>query len=235
MKRFDLIKTFQLLLLAALAVGALIAVLRDSALSSAIALGGSVRLLAVLLWLTLGVSFLFLLYDFNSYSELKRENLELDNAIYSDALTGIANRYSVDVYLAQFLNRPLPQDMGCVTLELTSLSAINARLGHGAGDAAIRDFSEILMNAANGICFIGRNGGNRFVAIFRDCTEARLQGFLTRLREGVDARNLSHLEGPLTYSCGTAFREGESVKSVTELVALSDRRAFQAAGGKEGD
>ena len=235
MKRFDLIKTFQLLLLAVLAVAALIVILRDASLSSAIALGGSVRTLAVLLWLVLGVSFLFLFYDFNSYSELKRENLELDNAIYSDALTGIANRYSVDVYLAQFQNRALPQDMGCVTLELTSLSAINAALGHGAGDAAIRDFSEILMNAANGICFIGRNGGNRFVAIFRDCTDARLEGFLTRLREGVDARNLRQPDALLEYSSGVAFREGDAVQSVTQLVALSDHRAFQAAGRKDGD
>ena len=231
MKRFDIIKTFQLLLFAALTVAALVTVLRDAAVSSAIAQGGSVRVLAVLLWLTLGVSFLFLFYDFNSYSELKRENLELDNAIYSDALTGIANRYSVDVYLGQFQNRALPQDMGCITVDLTSLSEINAALGHGAGDAAIRDFSEILMNAANGICFIGRNGGNKFVAIFRDCTQQRLENFQKRLQEGVEKRNLSHPDAILRYSIGAAFQEGETVKTVTELVALSDRRALAEKDG----
>ena len=47
--------------------------------------------------------------------------MELDVAIYSDALTGIANRYSVDVYLGRFLNKPLPEDIGCVTIDLTNL------------------------------------------------------------------------------------------------------------------
>ena len=232
MKRFDVIKTIQLLLLAVITIGALAVVLRNTELSAEIALGGPARLLAVLLWIALGVSFLFLFYDFNSYSELKRENLELDNAIYSDALTGIANRYSVDVYIGQFQNRTLPQDMGCVTVELHSLSEINAKLGHSAGDAAIRDFSEILVNAANGICFIGRNGGNKFVAIFRDCTTQRLDGFCRRLSEGVQKRNQLYPEARLEYQIGIAFQEGAGIETLTELVALSDHRAAES---KEGD
>lgn len=225
MKRFDLIKTAQLLLLAMIAVAALFTILRDPDLSAAIAQGGPVRLLAVLLWIALGISFLFLLYDFNSYTELRRENLELDHAIYSDALTGIANRYSLDVYLAEFQNRALPQDMGCATVELEGLSDINARLGHSAGDAAIREFAELLMGAAKGICFIGRNGGNKFVAIFRDCTASRLEGFQSSLRESVDARNAQRPDAKLEYRVGVAFQEGDAVHTLTELVALSDRRA----------
>ena len=231
MKRFDVIKTVQLLLLAIITIAALYVVLRNTELSAAIAAGGPQRLLAVLLWVALGGSFLFLFYDFNSYSELKRENLELDNAIYSDALTGIANRYSVDVYIGQFQNRALPQDIGCVTVELNSLSAINAELGHSAGDAAIRDFSEILVNAANGICFIGRNGGNKFVAIFRDCTAQRLDGFCRRLGEGVRKRNEAHPEAMLEYRLGRAFQEGSGVKTLTGLVALSDHRAAESKDG----
>lgn len=225
MKRFDLIKTAQLLLLAMIAVVALFTILRDPDLYAAIAQGGPVRLLAVLLWIALGISFLFLLYDFNSYTELRRENLELDHAIYSDALTGIANRYSLDVYLAEFQNRALPQDMGCATVELEGLSDINARLGHSAGDAAIREFAELLMSAAKGICFIGRNGGNKFVAIFRDCTASRVESFQRSLRESVDARNAQRPDAKLEYRVGVAFQEGDAVRTLTELVALSDRRA----------
>lgn len=116
--------------------------------------------------------------------------------------------------------------MGCVTLELTSLGEINAARGHSGGDAAIRDFSEILIGAANGVCFTGRNGGNKFVAIFRDCTDKRLEGFLSRIAAGVEAYNQSHPDAVLRYSSGTAFREGEAISSVTELVALSDHRAM---------
>ena len=229
MKRFDLIKTIQLLLLAVLAVVALATVLSDTELSREIAVGGAARILAVLQWMTLGISFLFLFYDFNSFGELRRENMELDNAVYSDALTGIANRYSVDQYIGQFQNKPLPPDMGCVTVALYGLSEINAKLGHTAGDSAIREFSEILMNSANGICFIGRNGGNKFVAIFRDCTPQRLSSFQQRLTEGMAAYNHGNPDAQLRCHTGVAFQEGPEVSTVTELVALSDRRAWEEA------
>ena len=245
MKRFDLIKTIQLLLFAVLAVAALVTVLRGTELSREIAAGGAARILAVLLWITLGVSFLFLFYDFNSFSELRRENMELDNAVYSDALTGIANRYSVDQYIGQFQNKPLPPDMGCVTVALYGLSEINSKLGHSAGDSAIREFSEILMNAANGICFIGRNGGNKFVAIFRDCTLQRLSSFQQRLTEGLASYNHGNPDARMHCRIGVAFQEDPEVRTVTELVALSDRRAREEAkqqkstpgmpSGKEGD
>ena len=228
MKRFDRIKTLQLLLLIAFTAVALVAILHDPELYQLIATNRSAKTISVVLWVTLGVSFLFLLYDFSSYADMRRENMELDNAVYSDALTGIANRYSVDAYIGQFLGKPLPEDMGVVTFEMTNLNEINKAQGHSGGDLAIQAFAAILQNAAGRACFIGRNGGNKFVAIFRDCTDARLERFLDRVSALTDERNASHEEAPIKYSAGSAFNVGDKAGTVTELVALSDRRAWQA-------
>lgn len=228
MKRFDRIKTIQLLLLIAITASSLVVILRNSELYALIASNMAAKTISVLLWLTLGLSFLFLLYDFSSYADMRRENSELDNAVYSDALTGIANRYSVDAYIGQFLGKPLPEDMGVVTLEMTNLSEINKAHGHSGGDMAIQAFASILQTAAGRACFIGRNGGNKFVAIFRDCTETRLERFLDSVESLTDERNTSYEDAPIKYSAGTAFNEGEDIKTVTELVALSDKRAWQA-------
>ena len=186
------------------------------------------RNISVILWLTLGASFLFLLYDFSSYADMRRENSELDNAVYSDALTGIANRYSVDAYIGQFLGKPLPEDMGVVTIDMTNLSEINKAHGHSGGDMAIQEFASILQTAAGRACFIGRNGGNKFVAIFRDCTETRLERFLDSVESLTEERNTLHEDARIRYSAGKAFNEGEDISTVTELVALSDKRARQA-------
>lgn len=228
MKRFDRIKTLQLVLLISFTAISLIVIFRDAELYRLIASDPAARTICVILWMTLGVSFLFLLYDFNSYADMRRENQELDNAVYSDALTGIANRYSVDAYIGQFLGKPLPEDMGAVTIEMTNLSEINKAHGHSGGDLAIQAFSSIMQNAAGRSCFIGRNGGNKFVAIFRDCTDSRLERFLDKVKVLTDERNGAHPDAPLKYSAGTAFNEGGDVHSVTELIALSDRRAWQA-------
>ena len=228
MKRFDLIKTIQLVILIALACAALAVILRSPELFHSIAADPQIRALCIILWLVCGLSFLFLLYDFNSYTGLKRENMELDNAVYSDALTGIANRYSVDVYIGKYLNTPLPQDMGCITMDLTNLAEINGRFGHSGGDAAIQAFSEILQSAAAGVCFIGRNGGNKFLAIFRECSEKRLDAFADAVWEKTAERNAAHRDAAIAYSIGRAFEEGSEIHTLTELVALSDRRAYMA-------
>jgi diguanylate cyclase (GGDEF)-like protein len=227
MKRFDRVKTVQLVLLIALTAIALAVILRDPELYTLIATNIAAKTISIILWVTLGVSFLFLLYDFNSFADMRRENMELDNAVYSDALTGIANRYSVDAYIGQFLGKPLPEDMGVVTLEMTNLSEINKAHGHSGGDLAIQAFSSILQNAAGRTCFIGRNGGNKFVAIFRDCTESRLERFLEKVEALTDERNAAQDDVPIRYSAGTAFNEGGEAGTVTELVALSDRRAWK--------
>ena len=83
--------------------------------------------------------------------------------------------------------------------------------------------------AANGACFIGRNGGDKFVAIFRDCTEKRLDSFLSSVSERTEEHNREKPEAPLRYCSGLAFRE-DGVQTLTELVALSDRRAWKQRG-----
>ena len=134
MNRFYIIKTIQLIVTIGVTTATLLIVFLNRDVYSMIAQDSGVRLLAIFLWIVLGLSFIFLYFDFHSYTDLKRENTELDNAIYSDALTGIANRYSLDVYIGQFLKKPLPKDMGCVTVEITNLSEINIKKGHGGGD-----------------------------------------------------------------------------------------------------
>ena len=225
--KFNLIKTIQLIIYIIFTALALLLIFRDPDLYAWIASEVHIRYLAIILWLVIGLGFVFLFYDFSSYADLKRENMELDHAIYSDALTGIANRYSVDVYLGRFLNKPLPSDMGCVTIDLTNLTEINEKHGHHAGDEAIREFSDILQQAASGVCFIGRNGGNKFLAIFRECSDKRIDSFLKSISDQLQERNQRQPDFQIAYCTGKAFDEGTPVHTLTELVALSDRRAYK--------
>lgn len=225
MKNFDRIKTLQMILLVAVAIVAVVAVFRNKELYALIATNPAAKLLAIMLWLVLGASFIFLLIDLSNYSHMKRENLQLDKAVYSDALTGVANRYNIDAYLAQFHDEPLPQDMGAITMVLTDLAALNEKHGHSAGDLAIQTFAGMLQTAAQGACFVGRNGGNKFAVIIRDCTQSKIERFLASVTEQTEKYNAEHPDACIRYTCGTAFDEGESVKTAGGLVALSDRRA----------
>ena len=250
MKKFEIIKTVQLILYILIAGTALLTIFRDEELYQTIAADPHVRLLSIVLWLALGLAFLFMFFDFGSYTDLKRENSELDQAVYADALTGVANRYSCDAYLAQYLNKPLPRDMGCITLDLTTLQEINKNEGHEGGDQVIRAFSDILTGAAEDKrvrsagsrghrpagendhdrthqeCFVGRNGGNKFLVIFRNCTQKKLEAYLQVVEERVKEQN-SAREDCMRYTAGSALAETAQVSSLTALVALSDHLAMQ--------
>ena len=134
------------------------------------------------------------------------------------------------VYINQFFNKKLPKDMGIVTLEITNIGEINQKHGHSGGDLVIQTFSSILQNAVTGTCFIGRNGGNKFVAIIRDCTQTRVDRFLESVQTGVNERNLRHEDEVIRYCIGTAFNEGDEIRTVNELLALSDKRAWENSG-----
>lgn len=224
--RFNLIKTIQLAVFILLTIATLLVVFLGEDVYSMIASDPNVRIMAVILWVVLGLSFVFLYYDFYSFAGMKKANAELDNAIFSDALTGIANRYSLDVYIGQYQNKPIPEAMGCVTIEFSNLKEINEKLGHSGGDDAIQLFSEYLQRSAGRDGFVGRNGGNRFVVIFRECTEEKMQQFLESLGKLTEEHN-EEAEMRFEFHAGTAFKKDEDVQSLSELVALSDRRAWE--------
>ena len=251
MKKFEILKTIQLILFIILTATALVTVFRDDELYQTIAADPHVRLLSMLLWIALGLSFLFMFFDFGSYTDLKRENIELDQAVYADALTGVANRYSCDAYLSQYQGKPLSKDMGCITLDLTSLQEINEIEGHEGGDQAIRSFSDILTTAGEPLmntggknasgdgaqhrgCFIGRNGGNKFLIIIRNCTEKKLETYLQSVQQQVEELNKNR-KARLTYTEGSALAAGSGVTSLTALVALSDHLAMQKQEQENGN
>ena len=185
MRKFDIVKTAQLVIYIALAAIALVMIFRDERLYHAIASDASVRGICVVLWALLVLSLGFLLYDLRSVSVLRNENIELDYAVNSDPLTGLANRRACDSYLAGFADVPAPAGTACVTMVVSGLREINAARGRAGGDEALQTFSHVLADAAGDGCFLGRNGGNKFLAIFDDVTQDGLDDFLAAVARGV--------------------------------------------------
>ncbi len=228
MKIFDKIKTIQLLIYIAITGVMLFSIFTDSELYHAIAENEQIRYICFVLWGVLGISFAFMFFDFSSYTNLKREYSELDLAVFSDPMTGIANRYSCDAFIEQYLDKPLPRDVGCITIDMTNIQEINRVYSHIDGNNAIKDFSAILQKVSLGVCFVGRNGGNKFLAIFQECSRDKMERFMKTLDKEVTLRNEKSETGKIEYKYGIAFDEGDKVKTINELIALSNSRSTEA-------
>ena len=180
--------------------------------------------MCMLLWAALGLSFLFIFIDFSTYGSLKREYRELDYAVHSDPIAGIANRYSSDVLIEKYLDRELPRNMGAVMLEISNIKEINENYGHLKGNEAIRIFGAILKMASIDICFVSRNGGNRFLAIFEDSSKENITEFINRVNTKIHEGNNVPGKIVLEFKYGTAFNEKGEYDTVIDMISASFKR-----------
>ena len=186
------------------------------------------RLICILLWITLGVSFVFTLVAFNFSANFKKDYRELDYAVHSDPLSGLANRLSADALIEGYLDKPIPRNFGAVMIDLSNIRETNELYGHLTGNALIRDFAEILNTASSGLCYVARNGGNKFLAVFEDTNEERISSFLHLVSDLVQRHNEIKKERVIRYRVGVSFNEPEeTVKSVTDMIALANRRIYE--------
>ena len=226
MKKTDFIyKTIQLILFILLTACCLGVILFDQRVYHLVASDPAFRTLCIFLWLALGLSFLFIYRDFHYFTSSRKDYRELDYAVHSDPLSGLANRFSCDVMIEKYLDKPIPENLGCIMFDLTNIHDTNKHYGHLKGNQLIRDFSSILHLASTNMCFVGRNGGNKFLALFEDGNTYKMDSFLKKLDQKIQLYNQDPASSLLIeYRYGIAFHEGEEVKTITDLIALSNRR-----------
>ena len=225
MKKFDLVKTIQLLIFTVFAIVCIALVLFNKDLYHSIATVPNLKLVCGLLWFCFGLVFVFIFIDFNLISSYKKDYHELDHAVHTDHVSGLANRKSIDEFIEKYRKDCLP----CITLTPTNIHEINRSFGRTAGDNAIRDFSNILMMSSVGLClFVGRNDGLNFLAFFeKDASGEDINKFLTNVAGRISSRNIMNPQQAITYKYGIAYNEGENAASVTDMIKISAQRVYK--------
>ena len=186
-------------------------------------------ILFIIVWAVLLVTFIFLLIDFSLISSMKMDYHNLYDVAYSDPLSGIPNRFSCDTIIEKYYDKKLPDDIACVMIDLSNLPEINTLYDHRTGNKALKDFSGILSTAAVSLCFVGRNGGNKFLAIFENCTDEKLNTFLDRVTDRVDQYNQASDSISMEYRIGKAMNRDEHLEQITKLISLANSRIPKSA------
>ena len=224
MKKHTVYKTIQLVLLLVLAATVILYIFPRADVYHAVANDPTVRLLAIVVWAVFIISFIFLYLDYAYFLNYRKEYHEIELAAGTDPESGIANRFSCDVMIEKYVDKPLPDGMGAIMIDLTNIQEINRLYGHLQGNVAIRDFSNILRLCSSELCFVGRNGGNKFLALFEDSSEENMQLFLDRVEQRVGIHNKNVTASPIKYACGSAFSGFDRVDDITRLISLANGR-----------
>lgn len=101
----------------------------------------------------------------NEELEAARQRME-HNALH-DALTGLPNRRYLDQRLEQLVDgqEATGQTLTVLHMDLDRFKEINDTLGHGAGDAILRNVARELQNYKANCDFVARIGGDEFVIV----------------------------------------------------------------------
>lgn len=227
MKKYDHLKIIQLILFFSLTIFCLILVFINPDIYHKIAVDNTTQIVFFIIWITLGMSLFFIYLDLAFLSRNKKSLRELDYAIHSDPLAGIANRYGCDSVIESYMERHLPESLGIIMMEITNISEINNVVGHLAGNRVISLFSTFLITSSRDLCFVGRNGGNKFLAIFEEGSEEKFQTFMERINGELSIYNENPDIYPIKCSYGISYQAKDHCSSIVHLIALSNHRLLK--------
>ncbi len=170
-----------------------------------------------------------------SKQELEIKAHELEVMATHDALSGCLNRRALFeraealMAEAQAQQRPL----ACVMADMDHFKSINDRLGHAAGDDAIRLFAALLRENVRALDLVGRYGGEEFCLVLPGVDARQAAAVAERIREQVaDSGGV----GPdsarmrLSASFGVASLAAGAA-SLAELLEQADQAMYAAKQG----
>ncbi|NMB10936.1 MAG: diguanylate cyclase [Firmicutes bacterium] len=150
---------------------------------------------------------------------------------FADDLTGVGSRqllkwlHSSLWHVAERKERPI----SLLLLDIDDFKGINDRLGHAFGDATLQRFAKLIENEIRPEDILCRYGGDEFVVILKDTTNAEAVTIAHRLRRRVSEAFRRELpDNPITVSIGVASFPEHS-NSLEGLINQADKALIAGA------
>lgn len=113
-------------------------------------------------------------------------------------------------------------------VDLDGFKPINDKFGHAAGDQALKDFAQLLIESFREADVIARPGGDEFVVLCADCPESEATGMIARLRGNVERHNREAARGyDIRFSVGAVAYDPSRHHAIADLVAEADALMYQ--------
>lgn len=218
-KNYRFIKAVELGIFVMMEIAFLVVLISNKTLRSGIFIDKSLFTLCTMMYAASLFILLVLLYDFIRLGNLRSESHELEKLAFLDGKTGIPNRTSCTMLFNTFTTPASMEGIGCTVIEISNIREINAQFGKTMGDMVIRDFSGILEKLSESYGFVGRNGGNEFIAVINSCSDERMHVFYDELDKALAEYNAKHNDCRLSIHSEYVLYNIEKVDTFSELVS----------------
>ncbi|BES69102.1 hypothetical protein RE428_01200 [Marinobacter nanhaiticus D15-8W] len=167
---------------------------------------------------------------------LIRNNRDLEKLSTTDQLTGLANRRSLDQFLA---SADLPggiasaQPLSVLMCDVDCFKPYNDYYGHQAGDDCLRRIAQTLTDVVRRPTdLVVRYGGEEFVVVLPHTAEADASVIAERVREAVDQLQIPHAASTVadhvTLSIGLSALGREESRRAAQVFSRADQALYEA-------
>lgn len=162
---------------------------------------------------------------------LRDANHRLTELSITDGLTSLFNHRYTHQRLEEEIRRCQRSEtpLSLIMADLDHFKRLNDRLGHLAGDEALRLFAGWLRECVRGTDLLGRLGGEEFVAVLLDCPLDQALLVAEKIRRTTQAKSQAppfEAIGGFTVSLGVAqWRPGQEAG---QLLDAADKALYQA-------
>jgi diguanylate cyclase (GGDEF)-like protein len=155
----------------------------------------------------------------NAYNKLYNESIH-------DVLTGVLNRKALMERIDDYNNKN--KSLGIIMIDIDNFKIINDTYGHLVGDQILKEFSAIISNTIRKSDFVGRYGGEEFLAVIPDLDVVEVKTIAERIRKNIESEtfHIGSLSLKITASLGV-YVLTEKTK-IEDAIKLADDALYEA-------
>ncbi len=160
-------------------------------------------------------------------ARLARTRDRLETMAQLDHLTSALNRHAFYSIIEDPRSGNRMALHGCAAVaDVDNLKTINDKLGHAAGDAAIRAVAARIRGVIRADDLLFRWGGDEFLVLLIGLSEAEARERLDELNQSLKQTAITGVPEPVDISVTVGYAAFESAASLDEVIALADTAMY---------
>ena len=144
------------------------------------------------------------------------KNKLLEQRAYTDAHTGLPNKSACKELLGN--KEIISEPTACIMFDLNNLKTVNDTMGHSAGDQLILNFARLLRNVIPEKDFVGRYGGDEFMAVIYHTSQTEVEEILKCLCLEKDRLNNREDKMLIDYAYGWVLSANDGKYTIQTLL-----------------
>lgn len=155
---------------------------------------------------------------------------ELEHLALFDQLTQLPNRRYIDTFLDNQIRdlQVLGIPFGVLMMDLDFFKRVNDDYGHDVGDAVLKMVANTFLGAVRKNDFIGRWGGEEFVAILRGVTHLELRTIAEKVCKLVAKSSLTRGDDCIRVTISIGATMADSQDGAATLIQRADRALYMS-------